>query len=105
MLLGWLHHELTNQADQVTKVRPGDGQVYEASDYLSEPRRVAYLSGVRAKLEGSIQRSRDRLTVCHPEFEEHIQYVMLLADQYAFRGTDHIDPEEVMKVPLILHVE
>jgi hypothetical protein len=30
---------------------------------------------------------------------------MTLADQYAFGGTDHFDPEEVMKVLQILHVE
>jgi hypothetical protein len=30
---------------------------------------------------------------------------MALADQYAFGGTDHFDPKEVMKVPQILHVE
>ena len=41
----------------------------------------------------------------HPEFEEHIQHVMTLADQYAFGGRDHFDPEEVMKVPQILHVK
>ena len=33
VLLGWPHHELTNPTDRVTEVRPGDGQVYEASDY------------------------------------------------------------------------
>ena len=72
--------------------------VTEDFDYVSEPRQVAYLSGVRAKLYGSIQRSRDRLTVCHTR-------VMSLADQYAFADADHFDPEEVMKVPKILHVE
>ena len=30
---------------------------------------------------------------------------MLLADHYAFGGTDHFDPEKVMKIPQILHVE
>ena len=30
---------------------------------------------------------------------------MSLDDQYAIGGTDHFDPEEVMKVPKILHVE
>ena len=39
------------------------------------------------------------LTVCHPELEEHTQHIMSLADQYAFGGADHFDPEEVMKVP------
>ena len=72
-----------------------------------EPLRIAYLAGIGTKLDGSVQRSRDRLTVGHPEFEEHTQHVMSfnLADQYAFGGTDHFDPEEVMKVPQILHVE
>ena len=41
----------------------------------------------------------------HPELEELTQHVVSLADQYAFGGTDHFDPEEVMKVPQILHVE
>ena len=80
-------------------------QVYEASNYLSELFRVANLFGIGAKLHGSIQRSRDGLKVCHLEFEEHTQHVMPLAGQYAFGGADHIDPEEVMMVPLILHVE
>ena len=63
----------------------GDSEIYyEASDYLSEPRRVANLSGVGAKLDGSIERSRDGITVCHPELEEHTQHVMSLVDQYAF---------------------
>ena len=78
---------------------PGDGQVYEASDYLSEPFWVANLSGIGAKLDGSIQRRRDGLTLCHPELEEHTQHVMSLVDQYAFEGADHFDPEKVMKVP------
>ena len=55
-------------------------------------------SGVGTKLDGSVQRSRDGLTVGHPEFEEHTQHIMALADQDAFGGTDHFDPEEVMKV-------
>ena len=62
-------------------------------------------SRVRAKLDGSVQRSRDGLTVYHPEFEEHTQHVMTLANHYAFGGAYHIDPEEVMKIPQILHVE
>ena len=85
VLLDKMRHELTNQPDRVTEVWSGNSQIYEASDYLSEPRRVAYLSGVGVKLDGSIKRSRDRLTVCHPELEEHTQHVMPLADQYAFR--------------------
>ena len=59
----------------------------------------ANLSGVGTKLYGSVQRSRDGLTVGHLEFEEHTQHVMSLADQYAFGGADHFDPEKVMKVP------
>ena len=62
-------------------------------------------SGIKTKLHGSVQKSRDGLTVGHPEFEEHTQHIMSLADQYAFGGTNHFDPEEVMKVPKILHVE
>ena len=72
---------------------------------MSEPRQVACFSGIGAKLDCSIQRSRDELTVGHPKFEEHTQHVMALADQYAFVRTDHFDPEEVMKVPQILHVK
>ena len=98
-------HELTNHPDWIIEVRSGAGQVYDASDNLSEPPRVAYLSRIGTKLDGSVQRSRDGLTVGHPEFEEHTQHVMTLADQYAFGGMDHFDPEEVMKVPQILHVE
>ena len=60
---------------------------------------------VGTKLHGSVQRSRDGLTVGHPELEEHTQHVMSLADLYAFGGTNQLDPEEVMKVPQILHVE
>ena len=105
MLLGRSHHELTNHPDWVTKVGSGDCQVYETSDNLSEPRRVAYLPGIGTKLDGSVQRIRDGLTVAHPEFEEHTQHVMSLADQYAFGGMDHFDPEEVMKVPQILPIE
>ena len=105
VLLGRLRYKLTNQTDRVTEIRSGDRQVYKASDYLPEPRQIAYLSLIGARLNGSIQRSRNGLTIIHPEFEEHTQHIMELADQYAIRGTDHIDPEEVMKVPLILHVE
>jgi RNA-binding protein YlmH len=56
-------------------------------------------------LYSSVQRRRDGLKVGHPELEEHIQCIMSLADQYAFKSTDHFDPEEVMKVSQILHVE
>ena len=95
MLLGWPRHELTNQADRITKVRSGDGQVYEVSHYLSEPFRVADLSRVGAKLDGSIWRSRDGLTSCHPKLEAHTQHIMSLADQYAFGGVEHFDPREI----------
>ena len=103
--LGRSLHELTNHPDQVTNVGSGDGQVYEAYENLSEPRRVGYFFGIGAKLNGSIQRSRDGLTIVHPEFEEHTQHIVSLADQYVFGGTDHFDPQEVMKVPQILHVK
>ena len=105
MLLGRSRHELTNNPDRVFEVGSGDGEVYEASDYLLEPRQVEYLSEIGAELDGSIQRSRDGFTIGHLVFEEHTQHVMPLADQYAFGATDHSDPEEVMKVPQILHVE
>ena len=99
MLLGGSCHELTNHPNRVTEVGSGDSQVYEASNYLSEPCKVAYLSGFGTNLDDSIQRSLDDLTVCHPKLEEHTQHVMPLADQYAFGGADHFDPDEVMKVP------
>ena len=84
VLLDRSHHEITDHPDRVIEIGSGDCQVYEASDNLSEPRRVAYLSGIGAKLDGSIQRSRDKLTIGLPEFEEHTQHIMALADQYAF---------------------
>ena len=62
---------MTNHPDRITEVGSGDCQVYEASDNLAEPLRVAYLAGIGTKLQGSVQRSRDGLTVGHPEFEEH----------------------------------
>ena len=105
VLLGRSRHKLTNHPDRITEIGSSNSQVYEAPDDLSEPRRVAHLPGVRTKLHGSVQRIRDGLTVGHPEFEEHIQHVLSLADQYALGGTDHFDPEEVMKVPQILHIE
>ena len=105
MLLGGSRHELTDHPDRITEVGSGDGQVYEDSDNLSEPRWVTHLPGVGMKLHGFVQRSRDGLTVGHPEFEEHTHHLMSLADQYAFGGADHFDPEEVMKVPQIVHVE
>ena len=99
VVLGRSLHELTDHPDRITEVGSGDGQVDEASDNSSEPGRVAHLFGVGTKLHGSIQRSRDGLTVGHPELEEHTQHIMALADQYAFGGMDHFDAEEVMKVP------
>jgi hypothetical protein len=57
------------------------------------------------KLYGSIQRRRDGLTFSHPELEEHTQPVVPLTHKYAFGGTDHFDPEEVMKISQILHFE
>jgi hypothetical protein len=56
-------------------------------------------------LDGSVQRRRDGVTFGLPELEEHTQRIMTLAHQYAFGGTDHFDPKEVMKVPQILHFE
>ena len=50
--------------------------------------------GVETDLESAI-----------PNLKSILEHVMLLADQYAFGGADHFDPEEVMKVPQILHVE
>ena len=78
VLLGWSRHELTDHSDRITEGWSCDGQVDEASDNLSEPGRVAYLSGVGTKLHSSVQRSRDGLTIGHPEFEEHTQHVMAL---------------------------
>ena len=54
VLLGRSRHELTDHPDRITEVGSGDGQVYEPSDNLSEPRRVAYLPGVGTKLHGSV---------------------------------------------------
>ena len=105
MLLGRSRHELTDHPDRVIEIGSGDSQVYEAFHNLSEPRRVTHLSRIGVKLDGSIQRIRDGLTVGPSEFEEHTQHVMALADQYAFGGTDHFEPEELMKVPQILHFE
>ena len=77
MLLGGSRHEQTNHPDPKTKDGSGDCQVYETSNNLSEPRRVAYLSGIRAKLDGSVQRSRDGLTVGQPQLTQLI-FVFLL---------------------------
>ena len=46
----------------------------------------------------------DSLTIGHPELEEHTQHVIPLGVQIG-GGTDHFYPEEVMKVPQILHVK
>ena len=70
-----LRHKLTNQAGRITEVRSGDGQVHKASDYLSEPLRVA-------------SHSRHGFALYHTELEEHTQHIVPLVDQYAFR-----DPE------------
>ena len=94
MFVGWSRHELAYHSDRITEVEPGDGQVYEASENLSEPRRVAYLSDIGTKLDGSVQRGRDGLTIGHPEFEDHTQHIMALADQYALGGTDQFDHVE-----------
>ena len=42
VLLSWSRHELTNHLDRVTEIWFGDSQVYEASDYLSVPRRGSH---------------------------------------------------------------
>ena len=86
VLLGRSRHELTDHPDRITEVGSGDCQVYKASDNLSEPGRIAHLSGVETKFDGSIQRSPYGLTVSHPEFQEHTQHIMALTDQYAFGG-------------------
>jgi hypothetical protein len=57
------------------------------------------------KLYGSVQRRRDGLTLGHAELEEHTQRIMPLTHQYAFEGTDHFDPEEVMKISQTIHFE
>ena len=57
------------------------------------------------RLDILVKRSRDGFTIHDAELEEHIQHIMVLADQYAFGGSDHFDPKEVMKVPQILHLE
>ena len=31
------------------------------------------------------------------KFEDHIQYIMPLVDQYAFQGSDHFDPDVCSK--------
>ena len=62
---------LTYQSTRCAEVGLGDGQVYKASDNLSEPRQVTYLSGIGTKLDGSIQRSRDGLTVAN--LKKHVR--------------------------------
>jgi hypothetical protein len=94
VLLGRSRHVLTDHSDRITEIGSCDGQVYKASDDSSEPCRVADSPGIGAMFYGSVQRRRDGLTVSHPELEEHIQRIMLLADQYAFRSTDHFDPRK-----------
>ena len=99
----WMRHKLTDQSDRITEVRPGDGLIYEAFNYLSEPCWVACHSRVGAELHIPVQRSQDRFAFCHTEFEEHTQHIMPLTDQYAFQGANHFNPEEVMKVAEIIH--
>ena len=100
-----LRHKFTNQADLITQVRSGDGQVYEGSDYLLEPFRVASYSGVGAKFDIHVQRSRDGFALRHTELEEHSQNIVSLVYQYDFMDADHSDPKEVMKAPQVFHVE
>ena len=100
-----MHHKLTDQFDRIAEVRPGDGQVYKASDYLSKPCRVACHFGVGEKFHIPMQRSRDGLAFRHIEFEETTRHIMALTDQYAFWGADHFHPKEIMKVTEILHFE
>ena len=57
VLLGGSRHELTDHPDHVTEIGSCDCQLYEASNNFSEPRRVAYLPEIGAKLDNSIQRS------------------------------------------------
>ena len=40
-----------------------------------------------------------------PNLKSILSTYVSLAAQYAFGGADHFDPEEVMKVSQILHVE
>mgnify|MGYP007117652608 CR=1 FL=1 len=83
VLKGRMCHKLIDKFDQITEVHSGDGQIGKASDYLSEPFRVACHSGLGAKLHILVQRSQDGFAFCHTEFEEHTQHIMLLTDQYA----------------------
>ena len=39
---------------------------------------------------GSVQKSRDGLTVGHPEFEEHTQHITALDGKYAFGDEEHV---------------
>ena len=45
-----------------------------------------------AKLDIPVKGSRDELTILPEEFDEHIQHVMSLADEYAFWGIDYFEP-------------
>ena len=57
------------------------------------------------KLDIPSKRNHEGFATCHAKIEEHIQHSVSLEDQYAFMGADHFDPEEVMKVVEILHLE
>ena len=59
----------------------------------------------KAKLEVFVKSSRDGFAICHARFEEHIQHIMPLANQYAFGSSNHFDTKEVMKVSQILHLK
>ena len=98
MLLGWLRHDLNNQANQIAKVRPDDRQVYKAFDNLSEPFLIVDRSRVRTKLQVHVERSGHESTIRYAKFVQHIQDVMSLSEQYAIGGVDNFNLKEVMKV-------
>ena len=104
VLHGWSRHELTNHSECIVEVWLGNGQVYKAFNYLLEPFQVASLSGVGAK-HISVQRSGDGFAFRHSELEEHTKHVMSLAYECAFEVANHLDPQDIMKVPQVLHVE
>ena len=88
-----------------TEVRMSDGQIYKVSDNLSELCCITSRPRSEAKLEIPLRRSGDGFTIHHTKLEEHIQHIMVLADQYAFGGSDHFDPEEETKVSQIIHLK
>ena len=79
----------TSRREKSRKTEQGSKEGAEESSRFND-----MASHIGAKLYGPIQRRRDGLTVGHPELEEHTQHVVSLADQYAFGGMDHFDPEE-----------